>query len=226
MEGVLIIPDWSDLGSVSPKQRDSWLGEQAIREKYQTYFDGTIFERETTPLEYGSTEDAPETYPVGINLVRMLCEAQADSEFGEWEDQIISFQPKQDDTVGSAEKVASQIASDILATSNANSKMWEVSLHRNIYGGSPIQITPAITMPGWIKWTRVPIESFFPIWDPEDIDELLEVYIVTGMTREQARAKYGYDGDEKPGHHTCRSLDSARSTRASSRGRLSAPIRE
>lgn len=174
------------------------MGEEAIRAKYKSYFDGSIFTEETSPLEYGSTEDEPESYPVGINLVKMLCEAQADSEFGEWEDTIVSFEPSQDEEVGSPQKAAADIASKILETSNAPSMLWETSLHRNIYGGSPIQIVPAISSPGWIKWVRVPIEGFYPIWDTEDIDELLEVYIVTGMTKEQAKAKYGYDGDEQP----------------------------
>jgi hypothetical protein len=38
--------------------------------------------------------------------------------------------------------------------------------------------------------SRVPLDFFFPIWDPEDIDNLIEVYVVTTMTAEQAKLKY------------------------------------
>jgi hypothetical protein len=183
------------MADVSPQTRQSWLGEIVLREERKKYFTGRIFE-DKVPLDTGVEEEYPELYPVGVNLVKMLSTAQADSEFGEWDNSILSFEPDDDTEVQKADKSASQIANDILRNSNVNTMLWEVSLDRNIYGGAPIKIKPDIKNPGWIKWSRVPLESFFPVWDPEDPDNLLEVYIVYKMTREQAKAKYGYDGDQ------------------------------
>ena len=193
MSTLLQIPDWSDMATVDPQTRQSWLGEITLRQERKRYFTGRIFE-EKVPLDTGIEEEYPELYPVGVNLVKMLATAQADSEFGEWDDMVLSFEPSEDEDVTKADKSASTLANKILRNSKVNTLLWEVALDRQIYGGAPIKISPDIANPGFIKWTRVPLDSFFPVWDPEDPDVLLEVYIVYKMTREQAKMKYGYDG--------------------------------
>lgn len=185
------IPYWSDIGDVSPQTRNSWLGEITHRAKLTNYFTGGVFETETIPTEAGALEEEPELYPVGINLVKMLCLAQADSEFGEWNDDIVTFQPRSDSTFTKSELSGADVAAMIMGSSSADTLFWELALDRNIYGGAPIQIVPNLKVPGYIQWKRVPLDNFFPIWDPEDPDQLLEVYIVNTMTKEQAKAKYG-----------------------------------
>jgi len=191
---ILNIPDWSDMGDVSPETRQSWLTEISLRSERKNYYTGKVFE-EKVPLDQGLEEEHPELYPVGVNLVKMLCMAQADSEFGEWDDMVVSFEPSSDDKVAKADKSASSIANEILRNSDANVTLWEISLDRQIYGGGALKIAPDIANPGWVKWSRVPLDTFFPIWDPENPDRLLEVWIVYRMTKEQARLKYGYDKD-------------------------------
>jgi hypothetical protein len=186
----MILSDFSDLSKVSPETRNSWIGEIAIREKYRSYYSGDIF-KDTVPAEEPVGEEEPELYPVGINLVKMLTTAQADALFGEWEEDIVKFEPGQNAEVSQPEKDASDLARKILRNSNANSMLWEMALEREVYGGSPIKITPALKLSSGVKWDRIALGSFFPIWDPDDIDSLLEVYIVTEMTRDQAKAKWG-----------------------------------
>lgn len=192
---ILNIPEWSDMADVSPQTRQSWLGEITLRQERKNYFTGQVFEQKV-PLDTGTEEDRPELYPVGVNLVKMLCMAQADSEFGEWEENVLSFEPSSDDKVQKADKSASDLANDILRNSDANTMLWELSLDRQIYGGGAFKISPDLKKPGWVRWSRVPLDSFFPVWDPEDPDVLLEVYIVYRMTREQALLKYGYDAGQ------------------------------
>lgn len=190
---ILQLPDWSDISRVSDQTRSSWLNEMAIRQRYRDYFDGSVF-KEKIPPEHQAGDSDVELYPVGLNLVKMMCIAMADSLFGEWEEEIVTFQTRQSLLGDDTDKEAIALLSGILAQSNANTALWEVDLDRNIYGGAPIQIYPKMKEGDLIRWNRVPLDTFFPIWDPEDPDELMEVYIVTAMTREQAKQKYRYDG--------------------------------
>jgi hypothetical protein len=188
---MLPFPAWSDLGRVSSSTRASWEGEFGIREKYRRYFDGDIF-KERVEVEGVDHSEAPLLYPLGLNLVKMLCIAQTDALFGEWEDQIVRFEVRSEVPSSGDHEKAIEMASLILNSSNANSMLWEIALERNVYGGGAIKVTPGLAGRGHIRWTRVPLESFFPIWDPDDPNELLEVWIVIQMTAEQARAKYGF----------------------------------
>lgn len=191
-----MFPDFSDLADgVSSEMRNAWEGEIINRARYRRYFDGSIF-KEKVPSVVPNDEEAPELYPVGVNLARMLCLAQADALWGEWEESIVSLEPRQDTEVRESHKDASELVRQILSSSNANSMLWEVGLDGNIFGGSAIKIAPVPALPGHILWSKVPIDSFFPVWDPEDEDDFLEVYVTIPMTRDQARIKYHIDSDK------------------------------
>lgn len=188
-------PDLSTLNTVSATTRDYWLAEISVRAKYLSYFDGSVF---SEIINTDDPSDEPiEKYPTGINLSKMLCIAQADSLFGEWDEDIVSFEPRQDSEVTEDEKRAADLMRKILRGSNANSMLWEVALDREIYGGGVIQVSPDLPSSGHIRWKRIPIQSFFPIWDPEDANQILECYVLYDITRDQCIAKYKFDpGDE------------------------------
>lgn len=186
----MYFPEWSDLGNISDETRLTWENELSLREKWRRYFDGRVF-LDRVPLEAGSDDEAPLLYPVGINLVKMLCLAQADTLFGEWEDQVFRFEVRQEDVVDEPSRQAIDILSRIMAASDANSLFWELDVDRQIYGGGAAQVSVSLASPGHVKWSRVPLQGFFPVWNPDDPNELLEVYTVTEMTAEQARARYG-----------------------------------
>lgn len=183
-------PEWSDLGSVSDVTRQTWEDETALRNEYRRYFDGSIF-KEKVPVENVPTEDAPLMYPVGVNLVKMLCTAQADSLFGEWEDQIITFETDQDNIRDESYTRAIELLNAIFRSSNGNTMFYEMDLDRQVYGGSAMKVSPALDRKGYVRWQRVPLDSFYPVFDPDNPDELLEVYTLVQMTAEQAIAKYG-----------------------------------
>ena len=193
---MIEFPLWSDLGmdKTSPTMLNSWERELVLMERYRYYFDGDVFE-ETVPTEDRST-DPPLMYPLGLNLVKMLCTAQADAIFGEWEGSPVLFSVQQDENVSNADKIAIDLAHAILRSSNGASMLWEHDLDRNVYGGGALKISPSLHTPGHIRWTRIPRQHFFPVWDPDDPDSLLEVYVIMPMTAEQARAKYGYESDK------------------------------
>jgi hypothetical protein len=190
-----MFPDFSDFGDVSNDTRMFWENEFSLREKYARYFDGAVF-KETIDLEQPVDGEEVLMYPVGLNLVKMLCLAHADGLFGEWSDSIVSFEAKRDDVTDDAALNAIEILNDIVLNSNGNSVLWEAALDREIYGGAVFKVVPVLSGNGGVKWNRLFIQGFFPVFDPDDPDELLEVYLYIPMTREQARLKYGYQGDE------------------------------
>lgn len=183
-------PEWSDLGSVSNETRMTWENETHLRNEYRRYYDGSIF-KEKVPVENVPTEDAPLMYPVGVNLVKMLCTAQADSLFGEFEDQAIMFETDQDNIRDDSYTHAIELLNNIFRTSNGNTMFYEMDLDRQVYGGAAMKVSPDLHKKGFIRWQRVPLDSFYPVFDPDNPDELLEVYTMLQMTSEQVVAKYG-----------------------------------
>jgi hypothetical protein len=124
---IFFFPEWADLGGISAKQRDIWEYEHARRVKFAEYFTGDIF-NEKVPLEAGLDEEAPLLFPVGINLVRMLATAQADSLYGEWEEDIIRFRQRQDEAERKSTESAIKMLLTMLANNNASSTLWEAVL--------------------------------------------------------------------------------------------------
>ena len=74
---------------------------------------------------------------------------------------------------------------------------WQNELDRNLYGGCVMKIAPALDKVSKIQWMHINIDSFFPVWDPDNEDELLEVYVVTNMSSDQAQLRYGYKSEKE-----------------------------
>jgi hypothetical protein len=192
---MIYFPDWSDLGNISSEQREFWEGELEIRSKFFNYYTGAVFKERIEDVENisGDNEDAPLMYPVGVNLVRMMCLAQADALFGEWDESIVQFMPKDDENEKEKVKKAIDILHNILHSSDMNSALWEIALDGQIYGGGVMKITANLSKYGSpVKWSRVPLNNFFPIFDPNDPNRIMEAYVVTPMTMEQAKDKFGF----------------------------------
>jgi len=189
---MIDFPAWADLGmdKTSTEHKDSWEGELGRAQKYWYYFTGHIFKETVDEYELGST--IPLLYPVGLNLTRMLCMAHADSTYGEWEGIPVTFDPVSENVPGNAEDKAAKLMSQVLRNSQAASLLWKVELERQIFGGSAIKISPSLDKNGHVRWQHIPKGSFFPIWDPANPNVLLQVEIVTSLSLEQAKLKYGY----------------------------------
>jgi len=192
------IPNYADLGyDVSSAQQSTWDAERARRRRYLRYYSGAIF-KDKVPLDAGTDEDAPLLYPVGINLVKMLCIAQAEALWGEWEDDIVRWKVSQDSEESKSAEAAIKLAQGILTSNNFASTAYELGLDRETYGGCAIKVGPDLNNPPfYIRLNRIDLDGFLPVWDPENIDELLECYLYTVLTREQAMAKYGLKTDKE-----------------------------
>jgi hypothetical protein len=185
-------PDFSDLTQAGSSTKSAWQYHLAKLQEYYYYIEGRVFE-EKVPGNIPNGEDAPMMYPLSMNLCKMLCVAQADSMFGEWEDQIVKFAVRDDGASDETSKKAISLIDDILLNSNANSMFWEMEFTRNAFRGAPMKVSPTLTYP-YIRWSAPPVESFMPVWDVEDPNKLLEVYLVYQITSDQAKLIYNYDG--------------------------------
>jgi hypothetical protein len=181
-----------DIIDASPTLRTTWLSVRAAHEKAIRYYSGDIFKDviETEVDENG----APLLYPIGVNLVKMIVLSMTDSAFGEWDDQrsVILFRPRSE-TPPAIERDAVDYATQVMEDSNAGSMFWEIEFDRNLCGAGVLRVNFDFTRPSKIRWSRVPIDSFYPVFDPEDPDKLLECWYVTQILPEQARQMYGFD---------------------------------
>jgi hypothetical protein len=191
---MIFFPDWADLGlgELSEVTRNSWDNMLLRSETYRRYFDGDIFQEKVEVEGNVADADRPLMYPVGLNLVKMLAIAQADSAFGEYDEFPFRFGVRQDQEPDDADRLAIDVLNDILSGSAAGPTFWQHELERNVYGGSALKVTLSPDSPGHVTWNHVPRGSFFPVWDPTNPDSLLEVYMATSMTAEQAMSKFAY----------------------------------
>jgi hypothetical protein len=185
--------EYSDVGKgVSFFQRDQWEALRAEYQKADSYYSGQIF-KDRVEVETGE-DDAPLIYPVGINLVKLITLSTTDSFLGEHDDtDPIMFVARNNDTVTDQMKATIEYLSGVLSFSNAGSMLWEADFSRNLYGATALRIAPSLTQKPHIRWSKLDVRHFFPIFHPEDPDELLEAWIVTVMTKDQARALYGIE---------------------------------
>lgn len=191
-------PTWSDLGNSIKASQDTlykWSSEVNRIERYRYYYDGDVFDEKIQTERGQIDDDVPLLYPVGMNLVKMLCLSQTDAAFGEYEHLPIQWSVRQDDEFNPSDTTAIEIMTQILINSNAETLFWELELDRNIFGGAVFKIEPTepLGTPGHIRWKKIPKQNFFPIWNPTDPDDLIEAYVVTAMTADQAKIMYNME---------------------------------
>ena len=186
---MLEFPDWSDLGKgrVSGLTQDIWANQMGLLQRYEHYYSGAVFQ-EYAEKEKPTDDDIP-LFPAGINLAKIFCVALADAMFGEWDDVPVKFESTTDKDKSSDLK-AIELVHDILRDSGCGATFWEAELDRNKFGGCALRAAPIGIYPH-IRWSRVHRDAFFPIWDPEDPTELLEVWAVSVMSPEQVKIKFG-----------------------------------
>jgi len=186
---MLDIPAWADLGDdISEQVTDLWAHQMGLLTRYEHYYSGSVF-FEYVEKETPSDPDVP-LFPAGINLVKILCTNLSDTVFGEWETRPVNFKSHNKTGADSLDQDAIDLVNDIMDASNFASAIWEGELDRNRYGGCALRVSVANEYP-YIRWSRVRRDGFFPVWDPENPDKLMEVWAVSLMAPEQVRLKFG-----------------------------------
>jgi hypothetical protein len=193
MPKMSTIPGYADLGEADPVTKNHWEAQQERYSKYEYYYSGQVFGETVDDAEVA---DPPSLYPVGINIVKMLCQSMADATFGEWKGLPLSFATRSEIDETSDTKEASQLLNEILFTSNAESTFLEMEIQRMLYGASVLKLRPSISRKR-VEWLTIKPTSFFPVFDPHDKNHLLRAQVMTYITRDQAKLVYGYDSKKE-----------------------------
>ena len=195
--GLTDFPEWSDLGDlISRDVQDAWEARLASLTRYDYYFSGDVFE-EYLDKEHPSDPDVP-LFPAGINLIKTISTTIADTMFGEERDELpFRFEPRRSGDENAGDEKAIELGHNILIDSNAGTAFWEMEMDRQIYGAGIIRVGIDLPSSTHIRWKRVRPETFMPVWDPEDENKLLEVYVATYMSFAQAKALFGYTGENE-----------------------------
>ena len=174
--------------------RDEWMMQinrymQAFR-----YYSGLVFD---TTL--GETKMA--AYPLRVNIVRAMCNAQAAAVWGQWDGQLVELKadPK-DNTDGAKEKSnqAVQIVQETWEASNLDQKLIEGSIAMQVYGGTYFRAYVDMQAPHGVRVDKLMPYSVFPRYHPIQTNRILEAYIVMPLDRTEASLAYGIPKDQLP----------------------------
>jgi hypothetical protein len=148
-------------------------------------------------MEVGDPNNPPLLFPVSLNLVKMMTLAMTNSFIGEMEDDEdpVIFPPIPSIDATDKTKKISEFAARIVRQSGGARLLWELDFDRNLYGASILRVKEDFIEdnPTKIRWQKVLVDAFYPVFDPADPDNLLEVWVANYLYPEQAMAKYGYD---------------------------------
>ncbi len=183
-----------DLGGDAPVHTDDWAAQHSRYVEYYRYYAGFKLDEKA---ESPDDPDPPELYPVKMNLVRLLAHSQADALWGEWEDRVLQLDVTPDTLdlpSESQRKGASMVQryfDRVLDENNTDKLFWETGLDMMRYGGGLLRVSPAKNRRHKIRIQRVNVSAFYPVWSPDDPDDLLEAFVAIAMPKRQAERYYG-----------------------------------
>jgi hypothetical protein len=177
--------DYADFGDSESIQETYGDGDYSRQyEKYETYlkyYTGRIFDTRDFTAQDLNTGDAPLIYPVGLNMVKMICNAQADTLWGEWD--TIPFrvfvQPPPNSREGSEAGVkTAQILTDMamaIIDNTPHQTWWEAGNESMYMGGAFLKL--AYNPVAWphIRISRISPVFVEPVFHPTEMGRLIEV---------------------------------------------------
>ncbi|WP_119071540.1 phage portal protein [Aggregatilinea lenta] len=194
-------PWFSDLGGALPANAAAeWWGQMERYGVHHRYYSGLRL-KET--IEDPTETNPPELFPVRMNLVKLLCHSQADAIWGEWDDRLFHLDIDPGGYTIPTERAREAADNlrryiyDVLDDNGFDTKGWELVLDRERYGGGVLKVSPDPRRPFGVRIERLPVTAFFPVWNPDDPDELIEAYLVILVPGAAAREIYGISTDKQ-----------------------------
>jgi len=188
------ILDWTgdlNLGGTSIPAEE-WLARFQQYAVWHRYYAGLVLEDRVEGVD-----KPPLMYPVKMNVTKLMCHTQADALWGEWEDRLFTVELAplwadqfNETQVQQADKLR-RIFHHIMDRSAIESKAWQIGLDSQRFGGGVLRVARSKTHPFGVRLDRVPVRMFYPVWNPDDLDDLLEVYIAFEISARAAELKYG-----------------------------------
>jgi len=173
---------------------ESWSYQMQRYQKCWQYFSGRIFEKRA-----GDAPDSPLLFPLRINLVRMMCLAQAGALFGQWDDDVVVFRCQPRDESPEERERADMVRQSVVESmeySCFSSKILEVGLDMQVYGGGYLRVAVDPWAPHGVRVDKLMPYQVFPRHSPIDMNEILEAYIAIPVDRHEASLAYNIPEDK------------------------------
>lgn len=189
----------SQTGQLGPY--NVWVSQLAKYQLWNRYFYGLVFNDKIANGEARNDADAPLMQPVGMNVSKMLCLAMADALFGEWRRHVIGFSVTPDDNEEVPEekiKVVEKWLNQLFYRDNrSDTLLWEFALDQQHYGGSFCRVKPTLSPlnKGGVLFERVEPPNAYPIWSPDDYNDLMELYVAMRIPLYVAQQMYNLGPD-------------------------------
>lgn len=190
----------TDIGDFDPqaseRSNSEWSYQLQRYREAQQYFYGDIFKQRT-----GDGADSPLMYPLGINLVRMMCATQASALWGQWEEDLMSFSVNPQRENESARKRAQEARDVIQETyeaSHGNIMLYEAGMSAQLYGGAFLRAAIDPTKPHGVRIDKLMPYNVFVVWDPITINRILKAYIAIPIDKNEARLAYDVQSKRLP----------------------------
>jgi hypothetical protein len=180
----------------SPRANNEWAAQLSLYQEAQQYFYGDIFNRRS-----GEGTDAPLLYPLKLNLVRMMCLTQASALWGQWDDDLITFNVNPESEAQAAKERAEQargIIAETYEASGGQMLLYEGGLSQQIYGGIFLRVAVDPTKPHGIRLDKLMPYNVFAVWDPITVNRILKAYISIPIDKAEAALAYGISVDALP----------------------------
>jgi hypothetical protein len=182
---------------VSPRANAEWASMIEKYQEAQYYFYGDIFTKRADP----ATTDSPLMYPIKLNLVRMMCLTQAAALWGQWEDDLLTFQCPPESEAEEAKKraeAARVLISETYEASGGQILLYEGGLAQQIYGGTFLRAAIDPSKPHGVRIDKLMPYNVFVRWDPITINRILEAFIAIPIDKAEAALAYGFTEDSLP----------------------------
>ena len=170
----------------------AWAEQQSLYDKYHHYFSGQIFG------EFSASQDAesPLMYPLKINLFRGVVETLSTALWGSFEDEELLFfrvEPKKrgEDVSKTAKAnagIAERLINAVWDGNQKNTILMSASVSQMKYGGVYMRTR-------WdgkrVVVEAIPADMCFPVWSPQNADELLVLVMAYPISLKAAQEMYG-----------------------------------
>lgn len=195
--GLLPFEWMGDVGDLSNKWADlsdAWREQYAKYAVHWRYYSGYKLQEK---VEDPTSTDPPLLYPVKMNLVKLLCQTQADAIWGDWDEFPFTLNVSSsslDDLTETDErhiKRMKRFFHFVFLESNFATRLWEIGLDMQRYGGGVVRVARDTSKRFGVRLDRVPVHSFYPVWSPDNPDDLIEATVVERITPEAAKRIYG-----------------------------------
>jgi len=174
----------SDLSQFSQKRQRQyplaiWSEQHELYGNYRYYTDGWIFD-EVVDAETLPGHSVPKRYPLAINFVNTLCTVHSTALWGQFDNHVVTVKVD-GKTIGDM---------DLIDDDKLDMALIQGSYDCQVDGGVFYQVK-AYSDDTPVSIIERPASLVYPVWHPENLDQLLEIILAYEIDASQASKVYG-----------------------------------